>query len=64
MTETEALSEGKLLTLLINEYREQQVDSWLACDDWEKRNDFHAKVNAAKDIEQFIRNKAAEYGNG
>lgn len=61
MTEAEALAKGKILGQLITEYKAQQVDAWLQCDNWEKRHDYHAKINAAVDIEAFIRNKASEH---
>lgn len=59
-----AILAGDLIKELLDQYREGQVDSWLACNDWEKRHDYHAKCNAAIDFYHYMQNKALETING
>lgn len=58
--EAQQILENSLLEALLDEYAEGQIASWIHCDDWRKRGEYHAKVNAMVDIKNFLTNKAKE----
>ena len=64
VTEAQQILQNRLLEALLDEYAEGQIASWIHCDDWRKRGEYHAKVNAMVDIKTFLENKAKEIVDG